>query len=188
MRITQVETLFVRLPLAFRYAGGATVAETGVSREYSGSLLIKLHTDQGFIGLGDVIVKSGKAEEGAAAKRYVDLALAPLLIGADPRTCSGCSTASGPPTCTRAPSTSPASTLRCTTSSENCWAFPSTRCSAAKCVIACPSPGTYRPIAMLTSWFARPRRGRARFSARHQSENRDAVGRGGARAYPGGGR
>lgn len=85
MRITQVETVFVRLPLAFRYAGGATVAQTGVSRQYSGSLLVKLHTDQGLTGLGDIIVKSGTEEGGAAAKRYVDAALAPLLVGADPR-------------------------------------------------------------------------------------------------------
>lgn len=85
MKITRVETTFVRLPMAFKYAGGATVAETGISRSYSGSLVVRLHTDEGVTGLGDVVVKSGTAGEGAAAKRYVDSMLAPVLVGADPR-------------------------------------------------------------------------------------------------------
>ena len=85
MKITRVETIFVRLPLAFRYAGGATIAAAGAAHQCSGSVLIKLHTDEGPVGLGDVIVKSGEAGEGAAVRRYLESALAPLLLGADPR-------------------------------------------------------------------------------------------------------
>lgn len=84
MKITSVETIFARLPMAFRYAGGATIAETGRARDYSGSLIIKLHTDEGLVGLGDIIVKSGTAAEGHAFKGYVDGLLAPVLVGADP--------------------------------------------------------------------------------------------------------
>lgn len=84
MRITEVETLYVSIPLSFSYSGGAAAAERQPSRGRTGSLIIKLITDEGITGLGDVIVKGGDATEGEAAKRYVDSALAPLLVGADP--------------------------------------------------------------------------------------------------------
>jgi len=84
VKITNVETVFVRLPLAFRYAGGAAYVAQGASNAFSGSLLVKLCTDEGPVGLGDVIVKGGKSEQGDAAKRYLDSTLAPVLTGADP--------------------------------------------------------------------------------------------------------
>lgn len=84
MQITQVETIFVRLPLAFRYMGGAAAAEHTQGRGQSGSVIVKLHTDGGLVGLGDIIVKSGHQAEGAGVCQYVQSALAPILVGADP--------------------------------------------------------------------------------------------------------
>ena len=84
MKITNVETLYVSIPLSFSYSGGAAAAEKHTSRGRTGSLIIKLITDEGITGLGDVIVKGGDVAEGEAAKRYVDSVLAPHLVGADP--------------------------------------------------------------------------------------------------------
>lgn len=84
MKITSVETVFVSIPMSFSYSGGSSAAEQRPAHDYTGSLIVKLHTDEGLVGLGDIIIKSGKAAEGAAAKGYVESALAPVLIGADP--------------------------------------------------------------------------------------------------------
>ena len=84
MKITAVETLFVRIPMAFSYAGGASAARGGTRIEYTGSVIVKLHSDEGYVGLGDVIVKGGNPVEGRATKLYVDERLAPVLIGQDP--------------------------------------------------------------------------------------------------------
>jgi muconate cycloisomerase len=54
------------------------------TRDYTGSLVIMIHSDEGLTGLGDVIIKGGSPEEGKAAKLYVDDALAPLLVGENP--------------------------------------------------------------------------------------------------------
>lgn len=84
MKITSVETVYVRLPLAFMYRAGHAFAHDLPGREYTGSLIVMLHTDEGITGIGDIIVKGGRPGEGQAAKLYLDNALAPLLIGADP--------------------------------------------------------------------------------------------------------
>jgi muconate cycloisomerase len=83
MKITNVETVYVRLPMWFKYAGGTTVAEGRAQASCTGSLIVKIHTDEGIVGLGDIIVKGGRTGDGEAAKRYVESALVPVLIGAD---------------------------------------------------------------------------------------------------------
>lgn len=84
MKITSVETVYVRLPLAFSYRGGVQVARDLATRDFTGSLIVRLHSDANITGMGDIIIKGGSAQEGLAAKLYVDDALAPLLVGADP--------------------------------------------------------------------------------------------------------
>ncbi len=84
MKITSVETLFVRIPMAFSYAGGASAARGAPRIQYSGSVIVKLHTDEGMVGIGDVIVKGGSPVAGKSAKLYVDEHLAPVVVGQDP--------------------------------------------------------------------------------------------------------
>lgn len=84
MKITSLETVFVRLPLAFSYQGGVQLTRDLPERDYTGSLVVMLHSDEGLTGLGDIIIKGGSADEGRAAKLYVDDALAPLLVGENP--------------------------------------------------------------------------------------------------------
>lgn len=84
MKITSVEAVYVRLPLAFSYQGGVQLTRDLATRDYTGSLIVTLHTDEGVTGLGDITVKGGSPKEGQAAKLYVEDALAPLLVGANP--------------------------------------------------------------------------------------------------------
>ena len=84
MKITSIETVYVRLPLAFSYRGGVQLTRDLPERDYTGSLIIMLHSDEGITGLGDIIVKGGSAAEGRAAQLYVEDALAPLLVGENP--------------------------------------------------------------------------------------------------------
>lgn len=84
MKITSLETVYVGLPLAFSYRGGVQLTRDLPERDYTGSLIILLHSDEGITGLGDVIIKGGSAAEGKAAKLYVEDALAPLLVGENP--------------------------------------------------------------------------------------------------------
>ncbi|MDW8366665.1 MAG: enolase C-terminal domain-like protein [Abditibacteriales bacterium] len=81
MKITHIETIPVRLPkkpqLAIRSSLGYTLASTFV--------LVKVHTDEGLIGLGEVScdpVWSG--EDDVTSAHYINDRLAPSLIGEDP--------------------------------------------------------------------------------------------------------
>jgi muconate cycloisomerase len=84
LKIKSIETVYVRLPLAFSYRGGVQLTRDLPERDYTGSLIIMLHSDEGITGLGDIIVKGGSAAEGRAAQLYVEDALAPLLVGENP--------------------------------------------------------------------------------------------------------
>jgi muconate cycloisomerase len=81
MKITSIETIPVRLPkkpqLAIRSSLGYTTASTFV--------LVKVHTDEGIVGLGEVScdpIWSG--EDHATSAHYINDVLAPLLIGENP--------------------------------------------------------------------------------------------------------
>jgi L-alanine-DL-glutamate epimerase-like enolase superfamily enzyme len=101
--ITALQTRFVRIPLAFSYQGG--LGATGGARprgpgahpspstaggdpagagQYTGSVILRLQTDDGLTGIGDVIVKGGDPRAGQAAALYVESMLAPHLIGQSP--------------------------------------------------------------------------------------------------------
>lgn len=84
MKITSIETVGVRLPLAFMYRAGHGFAHDLPGRKHTGSLVVMIHTDEGVTGIGDVAVKGGRPEEVRAAKLYVDAALAPYLVDKDP--------------------------------------------------------------------------------------------------------
>jgi L-alanine-DL-glutamate epimerase-like enolase superfamily enzyme len=84
MKITSVETMYVRLPLAFHYRAGHAFAHDLPGRTYTGSLIVQIRTDEGITGLGDIIVKGGSAALGQSAKLYLDNALVPYLIGKNP--------------------------------------------------------------------------------------------------------
>ncbi|MCL4543481.1 MAG: hypothetical protein M1118_02605 [Chloroflexi bacterium] len=84
MRITVVETTYVRLPLAFPYSGGERLSRGDRPHEHTGLVLVRLRTDAGFEGVGEIHVKGG-GPEGHGVKRFVDHVLAPVVIGADPR-------------------------------------------------------------------------------------------------------
>jgi muconate cycloisomerase len=76
--------MYVRLPLAFMYRAGHAFAHNLPGRQFTGSLIVQINTDEGITGLGDIIVKGGSAELGKSAKLYLDNALVPYLIGKDP--------------------------------------------------------------------------------------------------------
>ncbi len=84
MKITSVETVGVKLPMAFMYRAGHAFAYDLPGRDYTGSLIINIRTDEGVTGIGDVAIKGGRPEEVRAAKLYVDTTLAPYLLGKDP--------------------------------------------------------------------------------------------------------
>lgn len=81
MKITSIETIPVRLPrksrLAIRSSLGYALASTFV--------LVKVHADDGIVGLGEVScdpIWSG--EDYLTSARYINDMLAPLLIGENP--------------------------------------------------------------------------------------------------------
>src|SRR5690348_5352916 len=86
--ITAVKTRFVRVPLAFSYSGGKSVAGGPPmgpgAGQFTGSVIILLETDDGLTGIGDVIVKGGDPRAGRAAQNFVEAFLAPALVGKSP--------------------------------------------------------------------------------------------------------
>src|SRR6476619_2874093 len=81
MRITQVEVISVRVPLK---AGLTTKTAHGEHID-SPYVILRLHTDQGLVGLGEATVSprwSGETSRGCVA--VIDDLLAPVLLGADP--------------------------------------------------------------------------------------------------------
>lgn len=81
MKITRIETIPVDVPIDPRRAirGGAGAHTT------SPFLLIKIHTDEGLIGLGEVsCTPIWSGEDQVTAAHLIDAFIAPALIGRDP--------------------------------------------------------------------------------------------------------
>jgi muconate cycloisomerase len=81
LKITGVETIPVRVPLRKRFmirsARGVHAA--------SPFLLVKIHTDSGIVGLGEVsCTPRWSGEDHFTAQHFIQTILAPLLIGEDP--------------------------------------------------------------------------------------------------------
>lgn len=81
MKVTRVETIPVSIPInpqrAIRGGGGAHLTST--------FLLIKLHTDEGLVGLGEVSCTPGwSGEDHVTAAHLIRTYFEPLLIGQEP--------------------------------------------------------------------------------------------------------
>ncbi len=86
--ISSVETRFVRLPLAFSYSGGRGARGAKPmgppAGQYTGAVIVLLHTDDGLSGIGDVIVKGGDPRVGQGTALYLQALLAGSLVGQSP--------------------------------------------------------------------------------------------------------
>lgn len=82
MKITQIETIPVRVPLK----KGMTAKTAHGVHATSDYVIIRIETDEGLVGLGEATVAprwSGETSSGCA--RVIDELLAPVLIGQDPQ-------------------------------------------------------------------------------------------------------
>src|SRR5579884_1232695 len=84
MKITAVDAQYLKIPLAFRYAGGATIARGIAASEWTGTVIVQIHTDEGITGLGDIAIKGNRESVGRGTRDYVEEVLARVLIGRDP--------------------------------------------------------------------------------------------------------
>lgn len=84
MKITSVEAQYLKIPLAFRYARGATIALGQSASQWTGTVVVQIHTDEGIIGLGDIAIKGNRESVGRGTRDYVEEVLARVLIGQDP--------------------------------------------------------------------------------------------------------
>src|SRR5436190_15820328 len=79
MKITRIETIPVRVPIkpALAIRGGR-----GLSHSVSPFLLVKMHTDEGIVGVGEASCTARwSGEDQVTAAHFVDRYFAPLLIG-----------------------------------------------------------------------------------------------------------
>ena len=82
MKITRVETIPVRVPIREHLA----IRGKGGYHSVSPFLLVRMHTDEGITGLGEVsCTPRWSGEDQVTAAHFIDTILAPLLIGQDPR-------------------------------------------------------------------------------------------------------
>src|SRR5688500_14573945 len=89
MRIIRIETIPVRVPikpsLAIKSGLGGTQAT-------SRCVIVKVHTDEGIIGLGEAsCTPRWSGEDQFTARHFVEQYFAPLLIGQDPTQIEACS-------------------------------------------------------------------------------------------------
>lgn len=79
MKITRIETIPVRVPIkpALAIRGGR-----GLSHSVSPFLLVKIHTDEGIVGVGEASCTARwSGEDQVTAAHFVDRYFAPLLVG-----------------------------------------------------------------------------------------------------------
>ena len=82
MKITRVETIPIRVPLK---AEIAIKSGRGGSHTVSPFLIVKLHTDDGQVGLGEVsCTAKWSGEDQVSAAHFINTYFAPLLVGEDP--------------------------------------------------------------------------------------------------------
>jgi muconate cycloisomerase len=83
MKITGIETIPIRVPLR---ADLAIKSGKGGSHTVSPFLIVKLHTDSGLIGLGEVsCTPRWSGEDQFTAAHFIDEFFGPLLVGEDPQ-------------------------------------------------------------------------------------------------------
>jgi L-alanine-DL-glutamate epimerase-like enolase superfamily enzyme len=75
MQITDVRAIPLSIPQKMKFAGSAT----GFNTESDGHVLVKIYTDEGITGIGEAWRLTPKAVAG-----FIDEALKPRLLGADP--------------------------------------------------------------------------------------------------------
>ena len=79
MKITRIETIPVRVPIKPELAirGGR-----GLSHSVSPFLLVKIHTDEGIVGVGEAsCTPRWSGEDQVTAAHFIDRYFAPLLVG-----------------------------------------------------------------------------------------------------------
>ena len=82
MVVTSIETIPVRVPIEERLA----IRAKGGTHSVSPFLLVKIHTDEGITGLGEVsCTPRWSGEDQSTAAHFISTIFAPLLIGQDPR-------------------------------------------------------------------------------------------------------
>src|SRR5207245_4896790 len=80
--ITSIETIPVRVPIDERLA----IRAKGGTHSVSPFLLVRVHTDEGIAGLGEVsCTPRWSGEDQVTAAHFITTILAPLLIGQEPR-------------------------------------------------------------------------------------------------------
>ena len=89
MKITSIETIPVRVPLKPQFA---IKSGRGGSHTTSPFLLVKVHTDEGFIGLGEAsCTPRWSGEDQFSAQHFIRTYFEPLLVGQDPTDVAACS-------------------------------------------------------------------------------------------------
>src|SRR5204863_6342537 len=79
MKITRVETIPIRIPIK---PALAIKSGRGGSHSVSPFLLVKIHADDGLLGLGEVsCTPRWSGEDQVTAAHFIDTYFAPLLIG-----------------------------------------------------------------------------------------------------------
>src|SRR5437764_783097 len=81
MQITEIETIPVQVPILPRLA----ITSSRGTHASSPFLLVKVHTDAGIIGLGEVsCTPLWSGEDHVTSAHFIETLLAPLLQGKDP--------------------------------------------------------------------------------------------------------
>ena len=81
MKITGIETIPVRVPIQENLA----IRAKGGYHSVSPFLLVRMHTDEGIVGLGEVsCTPRWSGEDQVTAAHFIETILAPLLTGQDP--------------------------------------------------------------------------------------------------------
>jgi len=75
LKITDVEAIPIRIPQRMKFAASST----GLNTESDGHVVVKVHTDQGIVGLGEAWRLTPRA-----VAAFIDEALKPKLVGEDP--------------------------------------------------------------------------------------------------------
>src|SRR5205823_11225940 len=82
MKITRVETIPVRVPI---HPNLAIKSGRGGSHSLSPFLLVKVHTDDGIIGVGEAsCTPRWSGEDQFTAQHFIDQYFAPAILGQDP--------------------------------------------------------------------------------------------------------
>jgi L-alanine-DL-glutamate epimerase-like enolase superfamily enzyme len=82
MKIVRIETIAVRVPIKPELA---IRSGRGGAHTFSPFLLVKVHTDEGIVGLGEVsCTPRWSGEDQVTAAHFINHYLAPMLVGQDP--------------------------------------------------------------------------------------------------------